>query len=93
MELLADPGVNRYTLDGRAVAIRPEHVSLTAMAEPTLQLPLRVTAYETNGNEYFVHATAEETNDEWVLRGRGMVNVEIGQSLPGYVRHADMLSF
>lgn len=93
MELLADPCVNRFTRVGNLCALRPEHVGVgEAMdASATIGFDMRVTAYETNGDESFIHGRVDDY--EWVVRCHGMRDVRVGCSLKLHARSADVMSF
>lgn len=91
MELLAEPGVNRFVRHGKACALRPEHVSLGEATASTLGFAMQVTAYETNGDESFIHGRVED--DDWVVRCHGMRDVQAGGMLALRARPADVVSF
>lgn len=93
MELLAEPRINRFTRDGADCALRPEHVSVVDATESSdaLDFAMTVTAYETNGDESFIHGRVD--NKEWVVRCRGMQHVHVGSTLPLQARTDDVLSF
>lgn len=96
MELLSDPGVNRFERGGRQCAVRPEHVDvvgeLTSSAEVgRLDFIMNVTALETNGDESIVHGLVEQR--EWVVRCPGIVHAVSGEALALSVRQADVAAF
>jgi glycerol transport system ATP-binding protein len=93
MELLADPGVNRFTRDGNVAAIRPEHLSLEAPvdAADALQFDMRVTALETSGNETFIHGRVDDA--DWVARCQGMRDVRTGTDIVLHVRRDEVQDF
>lgn len=95
MELLSDPAVNRFSQAEQLCAVRPEHLLIGEQAraclEEVLNFDMVVSAYETNGDESFVHGLVE--SQEWVLRGRGMLQVHPGQLLQVAVRAADVMRF
>ena len=93
MELLAEPCVNRFTRVGKKSALRPEHVSVGEAADSvaTIGFDMLVTAYETNGDESFIHGRVDE--HEWVVRCHGMREVGVGQHLSLHARPADVVSF
>jgi len=93
MELLAEPYINRFSHDGTVCALRPEHVSVdtSGEADGRIEFAMTVTAYETNGDESFIHGQVQD--NDWVVRCRGMQPVGIGSKLPLYARTDDMLSF
>jgi len=93
MELLADPGVNRFIRAGKTCALRPEHVGVgeAVDAATTIGFDMSVTAYETDGDESFVHGRVED--HEWVLRCHGMREVRAGSVLSLHARSADVVSF
>ncbi|EED33404.1 sn-glycerol-3-phosphate import ATP-binding protein UgpC 3 [gamma proteobacterium NOR5-3] len=94
MALLADPDINRFYRDGKLCALRPEHIELVG-AGPTsgnaVDFHMQVTAYETNGDESFVHGLVEGA--EWVLRQRGMLPVNVGQTLQINAALRDVVQF
>lgn len=82
MALLADPDVNRFYQNGTLCAVRPEHLKVTtadALPAGNLGFPMQVTAYETNGDESFVHGRVD--GRDWVLRDRGMLHIDIGSTI------------
>ena len=93
MELLAEPCVNRFTRAGKKFALRPEHVGVgkATDADAAIGFDMRVTAYETNGDESFVHGRVDE--HEWVVRCHGMIDVRVGSNIELHARAADVLSF
>jgi len=93
MELLAEPCVNRFTREGKACALRPEHVGVGELvkAGDAIGFEMKVTAYETNGDESFIHGRVEE--HEWVVRCHGMREVDVGGCLDLHARPADVVSF
>ncbi len=93
MELLAEPGVNYLQQHGVLCAVRPEHVRVQQIendAQP-LQFNMRVTAYETNGDESFIHGRVEE--HDWVVRSSGMMPVAAGDALTLYASAGDVVRF
>ena len=93
MELLAEPCVNQFTQNGKACALRPEHVGVgeTPDAATMIGFDMSVTAYETNGDETFIHGRVDE--NQWVVRCHGMRDVRVGGTLRLQARPADVLSF
>ena len=92
MELLAEPCVNRFTRVGNTCALRPEHVGVgEAMDDAAIGFDMHVTAFETNGDESFIHGRVDEY--EWVVRCHGMREVSVGCRLNLYARSADVVSF
>lgn len=93
MELLAEPCVNRFTRAGKTCALRPEHVGVgeTQDTATMIGFDMSVTAYETNGDESFIHGRVDE--NQWVVRCHGMRDVRIGSTLRLQARPADVLSF
>lgn len=82
MALLADPDINRFYRDDALYAVRPEHLKVTtvdALPPEYVGFDMQVTAYETNGDESFVHGKVDGMN--WVLRDRGMLHVDIGRTI------------
>jgi glycerol transport system ATP-binding protein len=93
MELLAEPCVNRFTKDGKACALRPEHLRVGEMtsATPSIGFDMSVSAYETNGDESFIHGRVGE--NEWVVRFNGMLDVSVGSRLNLHANSADVVKF
>lgn len=93
MELLAEPCVNRFTRAGQTCALRPEHVSVGAATDASgmIDFDMSVTAYETNGDDSFIHGRVDE--HDWVVRCHGMRKVGIGSRLNLHARPADVVSF
>jgi ABC-type sugar transport system ATPase subunit len=60
-------------------------------ADAAIGFDMRVTAYETNGDESFVHGRVDE--HEWVVRCHGMIDVRVGSNIELHARAADVLSF
>ena len=98
MRLLADPGVNQFTLEGVTHAIRPEHVDLQQPVGEAYAFGSTLSALETNGDESFLHLSlhadaAGEGADDWVVRHPGLLNLQVGASLTVYAPHADVVKF
>jgi len=94
MELLADPGINRFSRDGTSCALRPEHIGVhdgESTSAGLISFDMLVTAYETNGDESFVHGQVEA--QEWVMRSRGMLPVHAGQRLTVAAASQDVVHF
>lgn len=94
MELLADPGVNRFQRDNALCALRPEHLEPRegeAGSTDQLEFLMQVTAVETNGDESFIHGDVE--GEEWVMRKRGMLPVTVGQALHLTAASRDLVRF
>jgi glycerol transport system ATP-binding protein len=93
MELLAEPCVNRFMQAGKTCALRPEHVSVgeTIDAATLSGFDMIVTAYETNGDDSFIHGRVDEY--DWVVRCHGMRDVHVGSSLKLHARPADVMTF
>lgn len=93
MELLADPGINQFTQGDRTCALRPEHVTLTATGNDadTISFDMSVTAYETSGDESFIHGRVND--HDWVVRCYGMPSVNVGHRLNLHARTHDIVSF
>ena len=93
MELLAEPGVNYFLHQGAQCALRPEHVRVEQAPDAAgmLEFEMLVTAYETNGDESFIHGRVEQ--QEWVVRSGGMLQVGAGESLALYAAASDMVRF
>ena len=91
MELLAEPCVNRFTQAGKQCALRPEHVAVGIADDAMLRFEMLVSAYETNGDESFIHGRV--SGEEWVVRCPGMRDLRAGSKLDLHARPADMVSF
>lgn len=93
MELLAEPFVNRFTRGGETCALRPEHVRVGAARDTAAAIgfDMNVTAYETSGDESFIHGRVDE--HDWVVRCYGMSDVCIGNRLELHARPNDVLRF
>ena len=93
MELMAEPGINRFTRDGQASALRPEHVRTLSdsSGQDHIDFTMTVTAFETNGDESFIHGRVSE--NDWVVRCRGMHPVDPGDTLALTARVDDVRSF
>jgi len=93
MELLAEPGVNRFVRQGKACALRPEHVNLGKATDSAsaIDFDMQVTACETNGDESFIHGRVDD--GDWVIRCHGMRDVQVGGTLALHARPADVVSF
>ena len=93
MQLLADPGVNQFAQHDMLCAVRPEHVSVdtVAVCPGDLQFRMSVTAFETSGDETFVHGRV--VDQDWVVRCRGMLAVQAGQQLALVVQEHDVVRF
>lgn len=90
MELLADPIINRFESSGDSCALRPEHVQVGNGDEAdSIDFEMLVTAYETNGNESFIHG--EVAGRHWVIRCDGMHAVETGTSIDLNARADDVV--
>jgi ABC-type sugar transport system ATPase subunit len=87
------PGVNRFVRQGKACALRPEHVNLGEATDTaaTIDFDMQVTAYETNGDESFIHGRVDD--DDWVIRCHGMREVQVGGMLALHARPSDIVSF
>ena len=93
MELLAEPGVNRFNLDGHNCALRPEHIAIGTpdQADERIEFAMQVVACETSGDESFVHGRV--LDEDWVVRCHGMRNVKPGAELALSARSADVARF
>jgi glycerol transport system ATP-binding protein len=93
MELLAEPCINRFTQDGRQCALRPEHISIggTGKSASAYAFEMTVSAYETNGDESFLHGSVDD--HEWVLRCHGMHDIQAGSRIELHARPDDVVSF
>ena len=93
MELLAEPYVNRFMRAGKSCALRPEHVAVAdAMGNANaIGFDMHVTAYETNGDESFIHGRVDE--NDWVGRCHGMREVHAGCNLSLQALPGDVVSF
>ena len=90
MELLAEPHINRFERGGSSCALRPEHVGIGPVPDE-LGFEMRVTAYETSGDESIIHGTVD--SHDWVVRCRGMHTVAIGSGLVLHARATDVVTF
>ena len=93
MELLSDPCINRFSRAGETCALRPEHVSVGEVEDSAqvIDFDMNVTAYETSGDESFIHGQVNEY--EWVVRCHGMPDVRVGSQLNLHARADDVVSF
>lgn len=91
MELLAEPGINRFTIEDRACALRPEHVATDDPQGVSLRFEMVVSAYETNGDESFIHG--DVGGRTWVARCPGMHDVAPGSTISLFARQSDVVSF
>jgi glycerol transport system ATP-binding protein len=93
MELLAEPSVNRFTQAGKNCALRPEHVGVGEAIDAATMIgfDMTVTAYETNGDDSFIHGRVADS--DWVVRCYGMRDVRVGSGLKLHARPADVVSF
>lgn len=94
MALLADPDINRFYRDGKLCALRPEQIELSTHhpdRQSFIGFDMQVTAYETNGDESFVHGLVQ--NADWVMRSRGMLPVSVGQVLQIHAASRDVVQF
>lgn len=89
MDLLCDPAVNRFVMNGEACALRPEHVSVEAQAASDLRFPAEITAFETNGAQTFLHCRVGDGAD-WVVRHDGMLDLDVGDQITLTARDADV---
>lgn len=93
MELLAEPCINRFTRAGETCALRPEHVGVAeaGVTDAAMTFHMAVTAYETNGDESFIHGRVDE--HDWVVRCPGMRHLRVGAELELQANAADVVSF
>ena len=93
MELMAEPRINRFSHNGLDSALRPEHVRLRDSSETTdeLDFTMTVTAFETSGDESFIHGRV--IDQDWVVRSHGMHAVAPGETLALTARADDVRSF
>jgi glycerol transport system ATP-binding protein len=92
MELLAEPCINRFRRADKDCALRPEHVSAgAATGVNEIGFDMNVTAYETSGDESFIHGRVGDF--DWVVRSHGMADVSIGSKLNVHARSDDIVSF
>jgi len=100
MELMAEPGVNLFHDEGALCALRPEHLRVLSDGEPDLtasatsdelQFQMHVTAFETNGDESFIHGRVRE--HEWVVRCGGMLPAAAGDRLALAGARRDVVRF
>ena len=89
-DLMSDPGVNRLQLQAQEVAVRPEHVRLSADGlTDAVELSVAVLDTETNGSETFVHAQSQ--GQDWVIKLQGLHRFAAGQALSAYVAADDVI--
>ena len=93
MELLAEPCINRFDQAGKECALRPEHVGIDHEigSSNDLRFEMSISAYETNGDESFIHGRVAD--QEWVVRSPGMRELQVGSKLRLRARRADVVSF
>ena len=91
MELLAEPSVNRFSVNDRNCALRPEHVAVEPPTDAALEFEMVVSAYETNGDESFIHGRVG--GEDWVVRSPGMHDVVSGSRIVLHAREYDVVSF
>ena len=93
MELLADPFVNRFLGDGSECAIRPEHVRVDDKdhSQASITFEMQVTAFETSGDESFIHG--QVADHDWIARCQGMKEITVGSKLALHVREQDIVRF
>jgi len=94
MSLLADPSVNQFQRGEQLCALRPEHIKVAQTLQTQVNevaFSMTVTAYETNGDESFVHGQVEA--HDWVLRARGMLPVSVGDKLALVASTQDVMRF
>ncbi|MGI9262030.1 MAG: TOBE domain-containing protein, partial [Woeseiaceae bacterium] len=73
-------------------ALRPEHVRVgRGESADKIAFEMLVTAYETNGNESFIHG--QVTGSNWVVRRHGMHNVGVGTNIDLYASSEDVVRF
>ncbi len=90
-DLLSDPGINLLAANK---AVRPEHISLEN--QEGLSFAVTIRGVETNGAETYLHAdviTDDEVTREWVVKLRGMQEIESGVETTLFVHHRDLLEF
>lgn len=92
MQLMADPGINRFERNGKTCALRPEHLhTSSAGGAAEVSFEMLVTAFETNGSESFVHGEVEGA--DWVMRSGGMLRVMPGERMSISAWSADVVQF
>ena len=93
MALLAEPGINRFSRNGNDCALRPEHLDLEVDGNGGARIDFRmtVTAFETNGDESFIHGHVEA--NDWVVRCRGIQPATVGSTLALSARSDDVQTF
>lgn len=93
MELMAEPGINRFSRNGLDSALRPEHVRIRNESGGTeeIDFAMTVTAFETSGDESFIHGRVAD--QDWVVRSHGMHSVAPGDTLVLTARADDVRSF
>ncbi|MGI9204312.1 MAG: ABC transporter ATP-binding protein [Woeseiaceae bacterium] len=92
MELLAEPIINYFESAGNSCALRPEHIQVGKEdVAGIVEFDMLVTAYETNGNESFIHGEVE--GRDWVIRRHGMHSVAVGTNIDLFARADDVVHF
>ncbi|HIG39774.1 MAG: ABC transporter ATP-binding protein [bacterium] len=89
-DLLSDPGINPLSDNS---AVRPEHVSLDPL--DGLTFTATISGVETNGAETYLHAEVDiaDKSHAWVVKLKGMRNVQSGEQVSFYISEADVLTF
>jgi len=92
MELLADPFINRFESNGSSCALRPEHINLGKQnGAEFLNFEMHVAAYETNGDESYIHGQVR--SESWAIRSHGMQDLVADSKIPIHARQTDVVRF
>ncbi|MEM7101286.1 MAG: ABC transporter ATP-binding protein [Pseudomonadota bacterium] len=91
MDLMSDPGVNlSHAEQDLVTAVRPEHLRI-GYAEDAKNYKMRVSTFETNGDESFIHGEVE--GEHWVLRQNGMHRVALDEEIDVHLPSAEVRQF
>lgn len=74
MDLMSDPGANRWQGETSALMVRPEHLALEAQHPDDRSFEATVLSSETNGAETYLHC--QVNGGHWVAKLDGLVHVE-----------------
>lgn len=87
-DLMSEPFANRLEHN---LAVRPEHLRLSPLADDDLAIKASIDSTETNGAETFLHCRVQ--GRDWVARLPGMVRLKDGAKVRLYVSAPDILRF
>ncbi len=90
-ELMSDPGVNCWRVNGGLAVVRPEHLYLEAAEATDLAFPARLLSRETNGSETFLHC--EVADEHWVVRLDGLIPAPQTEELTLYAAADSIYEF